>query len=318
MGATNLKGCGTALVTPFRADGSLDEAALRRLVRFQIQEGIHFLVPCGTTGESPTLTHEEHLRVVEITLEEARAAGRQATLPHAERAAGAPAVPVFAGAGGNNTAKIVSLIGELEAMGVDGILSVSPYYNKPMQEGIYQHYRALNDATRLPIIVYNVPGRTGSNVEPATLARLAQLEHIAGVKEASGNITQMADVLQQAPPGFAVLSGDDSITLPLMALGGVGIISVVSNQAPGLMARLAAACLDNDYVAARQLHRRLFPLMQANFIESNPIPVKAGLAMMGLIEENYRLPMCRMKPENRSRLEEVMTEMGLLARAAEK
>ena len=299
MGSTALKGCGTALVTPFTRDGGLDETALRRLVRFQIQEGIHFLVPCGTTGESPTLTHEEHLRVVEVTLEEARQASRK--------------VPVFAGAGGNNTAKTVSLIRELEAMGVDGILSVSPYYNKPTPEGIFQHYRALSDATRLPIIVYNVPGRTGSNVEPATLARLAALPSIAGVKEASGNITQVAEVLNAVPEGFAVLSGDDAITLPLMALGGVGIISVAANEVPGMMARLADLCLAGDFAAARQLNGRLLPLMQANFIESNPIPVKAALAMMGLIEEAYRLPLVPMKPENKAKLQKILEGLGLLA-----
>lgn len=302
MGTTTLKGCGTALVTPFTASGALDEQALRRLVRFQVQEGIDFLVPCGTTGESPTLTHEEHLRVVEITLEEAHATARK--------------VPVWGGAGGNNTAKIAELIRELEVRGVDGILSVSPYYNKPTQEGIYQHYRTLNDATRLPIIVYNVPGRTGSNVEPATLARLARLEHIVAVKEASGSITQMAEVLQQVPAGFAVLSGDDAITLPLMALGGMGIISVASNQVPGLMARLAKLCLEGDFAAARELHRKLFPLMQGNFIESNPGPVKAGLAMMGLIEENYRLPIVPLKPDNRAKLEKILDELGVLARAS--
>jgi 4-hydroxy-tetrahydrodipicolinate synthase len=299
MGSTTLKGCGTALVTPFTRDGALDETALRRLVRFQIQEGIHFLVPCGTTGESPTLTHEEHLRVVEITLEEARQASRK--------------VPVFAGAGGNNTAKIVSLIRELEAMGVDGILSVSPYYSKPTQEGIYEHYRALSDATPLPIIVYNVPGRTGSNIEPDTLARLAALPSVAGVKEASGNITQMAEVLNGVPEGFAVLSGDDAITLPLMALGGVGIISVAANEVPGMMARLAELCLAGDFAAARQLNGRLLPLMQANFIESNPIPVKAALAMMGLIEEVYRLPLVPVKPENRAKLQKILEGLGLLA-----
>ena len=297
MGTTTLKGCGTALVTPFRSDGALDEDALRRLVRFQVQEGIDFLVPCGTTGESPTLTHEEHLRVAEITLEESRSGGRR--------------VPVFPGAGGNNTAKIASLIRELEAMGVDGIVSVSPYYNKPTQEGLFQHYRALNDATRLPIIVYNVPGRTGSNIEPATQARLAALPNMVGVKEASGNITQMAEVLQAVPDGFAVLSGDDAITLPLMALGGVGVISVASNEVPGEMARLTSLCLAGDFSAARQLNRRLLPLMQANFIESNPIPVKAALAMMGLLEERYRLPLAPMKPENRARLEKVLDALDL-------
>ncbi len=299
MGTTTLRGCGTALVTPFRNDGALDETALRRLVRFQVQEGIHFLVPCGTTGESPTLTHQEHLRVVEITLEETRSARRP--------------VPVFAGAGGNNTAKIASLIRELETMGVDGILSVSPYYNKPTQEGIYQHFRALSDSTRLPIIVYNVPGRTGSNIETATLARLAALPNIVGVKEASGNITQMAEVVQAVPEGFAVLSGDDAITLPLMALGGVGVISVASNEIPGWMVKLTSLCLAGDFAAARQLNRRLLPLMQANFIESNPIPVKAALAMMALIEENYRLPLAPMKPETRARLEKILDDLGLLA-----
>jgi 4-hydroxy-tetrahydrodipicolinate synthase len=302
MGSTALKGCGTALVTPFTRDGALDETALRRLVRFQIQEGVHFLVPCGTTGESPTLTHEEHLRVVEVALEEARQASRK--------------VPVFAGAGGNNTAKIVSLIRELEAMGVDGILSVSPYYNKPTQEGIFQHYRALSDATRLAIVVYNVPGRTGSNIEPATLARLAALPSIAGVKEASGNITQMAEVLNAVPEGFAVLSGDDAITLPLMALGGVGIISVAANEVPGMMARLADLCLAGDFAAARLLNRRLLPLMQANFIESNPIPVKAALAMMGLIEEAYRLPLVPMKPENKAKLQKILEGLSLLGSKA--
>ncbi len=301
MGSTNLKGCGTALVTPFRKDGGLDEEALRRLVRFQVQEGIDFLVPCGTTGEAPTLEHDEYLRVVEIVLEEARAAGRQ--------------VPVFAGAGGNYTAKVATLIRELEAMGADGILSVSPYYNKPTQEGIYQHYRLLNDQTCLPIIVYNVPGRTGSNIEVSTLARLAALPNIAAVKEASGNITQMAEVINAVPEGFAVLSGDDAITLPLMALGGVGVISVASNEIPGMMARLTSLCLAGDFVEARSLNRRLLPLMQANFIESNPIPVKAALAMMGLIEESYRLPLAPMKPENRAKLERILDGMGLLAQA---
>jgi 4-hydroxy-tetrahydrodipicolinate synthase len=299
MGTTGLQGCGTALVTPFTRQGALDEAALRRLVHFQIDQGIHFLVPCGTTGESPTLTHEEHLRVVGITLEEARAARRK--------------VPVFAGAGGNNTAKIVALVRELETMGADGILSVSPYYNKPTQEGIYQHYRALSEATSLPIIVYNVPGRTGSNIEPATLALLAALPHIAGAKEASGSITQIAEVLSAVPEGFAVLSGDDAITLPLMALGGVGIVSVASNEAPALMAQLAELCLAGDFAAARRLNRRLLPLMQINFIESNPIPVKAALAMMGLIEETYRLPLVPMQPENRAKLQAVLESQGLLA-----
>ena len=289
------RGCGTALVTPFRADQSLDEAALRRLVRRQIEAGINFLVPCGTTGESPTLTRAEHLRVVEITLEEAK--GK---------------LPVAAGAGGYNTRDVIELARELEGMGVDGLLSVTPYYNKPTQEGLYQHYKAIAQATRLPIIVYSVQGRTGVNVEPATLARLAAIDNIIGVKEASGNIAQMAAVVQQVPADFAVLSGDDAIALPLIALGGRGIVSVVSNEIPGDMTALTRACLEGDFERARQLQRKYLPLMEINFVESNPIPVKAALGLMGLLEPVYRLPMTPPKPENLARIEKVLIEAGLL------
>jgi 4-hydroxy-tetrahydrodipicolinate synthase len=299
MESTTLKGCGTALATPFRGDGSLDEAAFRRLLRHQIDGGVHFLVPCGTTGESPTLTHEETLRVVEMTLAEARPAG----------------IGVWAGAGGNNTAKVIELAKEYEGMKVDGLLCVSPYYNKPTQEGLYQHFKAIAQATRLPIIVYNVQGRTGVNVETSTLARLAAIDNIVAVKEASGNITQMAEVCNAMPPGFSVLSGDDAITLPLFALGGVGIISVCSNEAPAEMAALCNAGLRGDFDEARRIHRRLLPLMQINFIESNPGPVKAALAMMGLIEENYRLPLVPMKPENKAKLKAVLESVGLAAYA---
>ena len=288
-------GCGTALVTPFRQDGSLDEPALRALVRRQIQAKIDFLVPCGTTGESPTLTHAEHLRVVEITLEESE-----------------DKVPVLAGAGGYNTQKVIDLARELESMGVDGLLSVTPYYNKPTQEGLYQHYKAIASAVQLPIVVYSVQGRTGINVEPATLARLAQVDNIVGVKEASGNIAQMAQVMHQAPPAFLVLSGDDSVTIPLMALGGKGIISVVANQIPAEMTQLAQACLEGDFAKARQIQRRYLPLMEINFIESNPIPVKAALSMMGLLEPVWRLPLCAPKPESRARIEKVLESVGLL------
>jgi 4-hydroxy-tetrahydrodipicolinate synthase len=290
-------GCGTALITPFRADQSLDEVALRRLVRRQIPAGINFLVPCGTTGESPTLTREEHLRIVEITLEEAQ--GR---------------VPVLGGAGGYNTREVIGLARELERLGVDGILSVTPYYNKPTQEGLYQHYKAIADAVPLPIIVYSVQGRTGVNVEPATLARLAAIPNIVGVKEASGNIAQMAGVIQQVPPEFIVLSGDDAITLPLMALGGRGIVSVVSNEIPAEMTQLAQLCLAGDFGAARALQRKFMPLMEINFIESNPIPVKAAMALMGLLEPVYRLPMVPPKPENLARIEKVLESVGLLGR----
>jgi len=268
-------GCGTALVTPFRQDQSLDEAALRALVRRQISEGIDFLVPCGTTGESPTLTHAEHRRVVEITLEEAK--GK---------------VPVVAGAGGYNTAEVIALARELSAMGVDGLLSVTPYYNKPTQEGLYQHYAAIAAAVATPMVVYSVAGRTGVNVEPATLKRLAAIETIVAVKEASGNISQMARVIHEVPESFHVLSGDDSITIPLTALGGKGIISVVSNQIPGEMTELARKARLGDYDGARALQRRWLPLMEVNFVESNPIPVKYLMAKMGLLEPVWRLPMC--------------------------
>lgn len=288
-------GCGTALVTPFKSDLTLDEFTLRSLVRRQIDAGIDFLVPCGTTGESPTLSHREHLRVVEITLEEA----------HGK-------VPVLGGAGGYNTADVLSLAKELKTMGVNGILSVTPYYNKPTQEGLYQHYKAIA-AVSLPIVVYSVQGRTGVNVEPATLQRLAGIEYIVGVKEASGNIGQMAAVLQQVPEEFIVLSGDDAITIPLIALGGRGIVSVVSNEIPNQMTQLAQRALANDFAGARALQRRYFPLMEINFIESNPIPVKAAMGLMGLLEPVYRLPMAPPSAANLARIEKVIERLGLLA-----
>ncbi|MGA2608468.1 MAG: 4-hydroxy-tetrahydrodipicolinate synthase, partial [Terriglobia bacterium] len=286
---------GTALVTPFRKDGSLDLDALRRLVQFQLRAGIDFLVPCGTTGETPTLEHAEYLAVVRAVVQEV--AGR---------------VPVIAGVGGNNTRKVIDLAAEVRGLGVQGILSVAPYYNKPTQEGLYQHFQAMAESTDLPIIVYNVPARTSSNIEPLTVARLSKIPNIIGIKEASGSIVQQMEVLAAVPPGFRVLSGDDSFTFPLMALGGVGIISVISNEIPGEMTRLAHLLLEGKLQAARQLHFSLLPLMQVNFIETNPIPVKAALAMMGMIEEVYRLPMVPMKPENRAKLEKVLAAQGLL------
>ena len=291
-------GCGTALVTPFRRDLSLDEETFRRLVRRQIEAGIDFLVPCGTTGESPTLTRAEHLRVVEIAIEEAR--GK---------------VPVLGGAGGYNTREVIELARELQDLGVDGVLSVTPYYNKPTQEGLYQHYQAIAAAVRIPIVVYSVQGRTGVNVEPATLARLAKIENIVGVKEASGNIGQMASILNEVPPAFTVLSGDDAVTIPLMALGGGGVISVVSNQIPGEMTRLAQACLRGDFEAARAIQKRYLPLMNVNFVESNPIPVKAGMGLMGLLDPVYRLPMCPPSPANLARIEKALESLGLLEKA---
>jgi 4-hydroxy-tetrahydrodipicolinate synthase len=288
-------GCGTALVTPFRRDLSLDEETFRRLVRRQVEAGINFLIPCGTTGESPTLTRAEHLRVVGIALEEAR--GK---------------VPVLAGAGGYNTSEVIELARELERMGVDGILSVTPYYNKPTQEGLYQHYKAIASAIRLPIVVYSVQGRTGVNIEPATMARLAAIENIVGVKEASGNIGQVATILNQVPTTFTVLSGDDAVTIPVMALGGRGIVSVVSNQIPGEMTRLAQACLRGDFETARRIQARYLPLMNVNFVESNPIPVKAAMGLMGLLEPVYRLPMTPPSPANLARIAKVLEAAGLL------
>ena len=290
-------GCGTALVTPFKKDLSLDESTFRNLLRRQIDAGINFLVPCGTTGESPTLTRAEHLRVIEITLEEAK--GK---------------VPVLAGAGGYNTHEVIELAREIEHMGADGILSVTPYYNKPTQEGLYQHYRAIASAIRLPIVVYSVQGRTGVNVEPATLARLAQIENIVGVKEASANISQMATVINEVPNSFNVLSGDDAITIPLCALGGRGIISVASNEIPAEMTHLARYCLKDDYASARALQAKYLPLMNVNFIESNPIPVKAAMALMGLLEPVWRLPMIAPAPGSLARIEKVLESLGMLRR----
>ncbi len=293
----NLQGCGTALVTPFKAGGALDEAALRHLVAYQLQEGIDFLVPCGTTGESPTLERDEYLRVIEIVVEEAK--GK---------------VPIIAGAGGNNTKKVMERIDEIRPLGVDGILSVSPYYNKPTPEGLYQHYRAIAESTDLPIILYNVPGRTASNMTAATVARISEIPNILGIKEASGNLVQITEIINTVRPGFRVLAGDDSITLPLIGVGGVGVISVVSNEVPGPMAKIVRAALENRWDEARKINARYLPLMQANFIETSPIPVKAALAKMGLIEEVYRLPLVGMRPENRKKFEEVLQQVKLLKR----
>jgi len=290
-------GTGTALVTPFRSDGSLDEPTLRALVKRQIDAGIDFLVPCGTTGESPTLTHEEHLRVVQITAELAK--GK---------------VPVLAGAGGYNTAEVIALARELAEIGVDGILSVTPYYNKPTQEGLYQHYRAIAEAVPLPMILYSVQGRTGVNIEPTTVKRLSAIENIVGIKEASGSIAQMAAILNAVPHEFIVLSGDDAITLPLAALGGRGVISVVSNEIPGNMAQLTRLAVQGGFERAREIHRRFHPLMEINFVESNPIPVKAAMAEMGLLEPVWRLPLVPPKAENLARIRGVLESLELVPR----
>jgi len=293
-------GCGTALVTPFLADGSLDEPALRALVEWQVEHGIDFLVPCGTTGETPTLTADEVRRVIATTV--TVAAGR---------------VPIVGGATSNNTRDAVEKAKAVAAIpGVDAILTATPYYNKPTQEGLYQHFKAIAEAVDKPLILYNVPGRTGANLEPATLGRLAGLRNVLGVKEASGNMTQIADVFQHVPESFQVFSGDDALTLPVIALGGVGIISVASNEIPRKMAEMTRAALAGEWVLARKLHRRYFALMQANFIESNPIPVKAALASMGRSKENYRLPLVPVKKENRAKLEKLLLELELVQPAA--
>jgi 4-hydroxy-tetrahydrodipicolinate synthase len=289
------KGCGTALVTPFRSDLSLDEPRILALVQRQIEQGIHFVVPCGTTGESPTLSRAEHLRVVELVVQEAK--GK---------------IPVLAGAGGYDTHEVIELAKDVERLGADGILSVTPYYNKPTQEGLYQHYKAIAAATRLPIILYSVQPRTQVNIEPATVARLAEIPNIIGIKEASGSASQMASVINRVPNDFLVLSGDDLMTLPVIGLGGHGIISVVSNEIPGEMAQLARKALQNDWDGARAIQRRFVPLMEINFIESNPGPVKAAMAMMGLLEANYRLPMVPPREENQLKIKQVLEACGLL------
>jgi 4-hydroxy-tetrahydrodipicolinate synthase len=296
---TSFTGLGTALVTPFTATGAVDEAAVKRLARRQIDSGVHFLVPCGTTGEAPTLSAAERRRVVELVVEEA--SGK---------------LPVLAGAGGYDTREVVEAARTMREAGADGLLSVTPYYNKPTPEGLYQHYRAIAEATPLPIVVYNVPGRTGCNVDPATLVRLASIPTVVAVKEASGNMTQICEVVKAVPEDFIVLSGDDALTLPAMAIGARGIISVASNEVPAEMAEMVEAAEQNDFATARAIHSRLLPLLLANFTESNPIPVKAAMAIMGLLEERYRLPMVPPRAETREKLARVLAAFGKAAAAA--
>jgi 4-hydroxy-tetrahydrodipicolinate synthase len=293
---TRFIGCGTALVTPFKTDGSLDEECFRKLVKRQINGGINFLVPCGTTGESPTLSRKEHLRVCELTVEEAAATK----------------TPVLAGCGGYSTCEVIELAHELKAIGVDGLLSVTPYYNKPTQEGLFRHYEALALAVDLPVVVYSVQGRTGVNVEPGTLKRLAQISNIVAVKEASGNMGQMARIINEVPSTFSVLSGDDSITLPLIALGGRGVISVASNEIPREMTQLVLSALAGDFERAREYQRVWLPLMEVNFVESNPIPVKAALSMMGLCEGVWRLPLLPPSEGAREKIRQVLAAEKLI------
>ena len=292
---TRFTGVGTALVTPFTTSGDVDEAAVRRLARRQVEAGVHFLCPCGTTGENPTLTDAERLRVIEIVVEESKGKA-----------------PVLAGAGGYDTRELIHTAGEMARRGVSGFLSVTPYYNKPTQEGLYQHYRAVAESTPLPIVVYNVPGRTGVNVEVNTIARLAQIPNIVGVKEASGNVSQMCEILRAVPADFLVLSGDDVLTLPLMAVGGRGIISVAGNEIPSEMVAMVEAAERNDFAAARAIHARIVGLMSINFVESNPQPVKAAMAAMGLIDETFRLPMVPPAPASKEKINNVLKDLGLL------
>src|SRR5213592_651626 len=296
-----LRGCATALVTPFTADDSVDEARMRALVERQIEGGVKLLVPCGTTGEGATLTAEEQTRVIRIAVEAGRGRAR-----------------VIAGVGTNSTAVAIERAQAARATGADAVLVVAPYYNKPTQGGLVAHFRAAADAvSSLPVVLYNVPGRTASNISAATTLTLARdAENIAGIKEASGDLAQIMAILRERPPGFAVLSGDDALTLPLIALGADGVISVVSNEVPDLMARLTQLALSGEWEAARTLHYRLLPLMEANFIESNPGPVKAALALMGLLEERYRLPLVAVQEQTRARLGALLRELGLLRDAA--
>jgi 4-hydroxy-tetrahydrodipicolinate synthase len=283
------------MVTPFKTDGSLDEATLRKLVRRQIEQGIDFLVPCGTTGESPTLTREEHLRIVSVTVEEANGD-----------------VAVLAGAGGYNTHEVIELARQCEKAGANGILSVTPYYNKPTQEGLYQHYKAIAEAVPLPLIVYSVQGRTSVNVEPSTLGRLSEIRNIVGVKEASGNISQIANVIHEVPEGFLVLSGDDLMTIPVIALGGHGVISVTSNQIPQVMSLLTEAALIGDYKRARELQREYMTLFRVNFIETNPIPVKWGMYIMDLLEPVFRLPLVPPSESSQKQIQKVIEQIAAI------
>jgi 4-hydroxy-tetrahydrodipicolinate synthase len=293
----DLMGCGTALVTPFRRDGSVDEPALHALVRWQIEAGIDFLVPCGTTGEAATLTEAEWLRVVEITV--TVSAGR---------------APIFAGCTHNSTREAVEKVQKLsQVRGLTGVLTANPYYNRPGQEGQYQHFRAIAEATELPVLLYNIPSRTGANLEPATVLRLAELKNVIGIKESSGSIAQITELLTTAPREFKVFAGDDGLALPVIALGGAGLVSVASNAIPGQMARMAKAALGNDWVEARRINQQFFKLMQAHFWEASPAPVKAVLAMLGRGEDVLRLPMVPVSEATRSKLEQLVGELGLRA-----
>jgi 4-hydroxy-tetrahydrodipicolinate synthase len=292
-----MRGCATALVTPFKADGEIDEPRMRALVERQITGGVRLLVPCGTTGESATMTEAEDATVIGLTVEVARGRAR-----------------VIAGTGSNATAAAIEYSQRARDLGADAVLQVAPWYNKPTQEGLYAHFRAVAESIpETPIMLYNVPGRTSSNIAAQTVLRLAKdCENIVAIKEASGNLTQIMEILRERPANFCVLSGDDAVTLPLIALGAEGIVSVASNEVPDLMSRMTNLALDGNWTEARALHYRLLPLMEVNFIESSPGPVKAVLAMMGLLEENFRLPLVPIQEKSRLKIREAIAELGLL------
>jgi 4-hydroxy-tetrahydrodipicolinate synthase len=291
-------GVGTALITPFRKDGSVDEAAVKRLARRQIDAGVHFLSPCGTTGEAPTLSQDEKLRVVELVAAEAN--GR---------------VPVLAGCGGYNTREVIELARDMEKAGADGLLSVTPYYNKPTPEGLYQHYKAIAESTPLPIVLYNVPSRTAINLDVRTTARLAEIPNIVGIKSPD-NLAQMSELVSTAPEDFLVLSGDDPVAVASMAVGARGVVSVASNEAPAEMVQIIELCERGDYAGARKLHHWLLPLIQVNFVESNPLPCKAAMAAMGLIEEVYRLPLVPPTAATHDKVTDILQQLKMLGAAA--
>ena len=292
--STEWSGCGTALVTPFTENGDVDEARVRELAVRQVEAGVHFLVPCGTTGENPTLSRSEQRQIVELVVDATN-----------------NRIPVLAGAGGYDTRSVIAQVAEMQRSGANGILSVTPYYNRPTAEGLYRHYLAIAESTTLPIIVYNVPGRTGCNIDVDTMCRIAEIPNVVGVKEASGNMAQMCEFCRVAPNGFHVLAGDDIFTLPLISVGGVGVISVISNEVPGEMSNLVSAALSGDFETARRFHTRLLPLMQINFIEANPIPVKAAMAHLGLLRPYYRLPLVPPAPASLTKIVQVLDELAL-------
>lgn len=295
MNLSSLRGSGVAIVTPFKKDGSVDEKALRKLVDFQIDNGTNFIIPCGTTGESATMDADERKQVIRIVVEQTQ-----------------KRVPVIAGTGTNATATSLKYSRQAQELGADGVLLVGPYYNKPTQEGYFQHFKAIAESISIPAIIYNVPGRTGGNIEPKTILRLAEIKNIIGVKEASANFGQFMEILGQRSRDFLVLSGDDALTLPMMSLGADGVISVAANQIPRAMSDIVKHALAGDFAKAREIHYRFLELMNLNFVESNPIPVKCALVMMGLIEENYRLPLVPMSENNKKKMRDLLVQLKLI------